>query len=217
MRRRSLLACGVLSSLVYLVADLLGGWSWQGYDPASQAISELSAIGSPSRSIIAPLGIAYDLLLIAFGFGVRISADRSRGLRIAGAAAIAVGAIGLVASLWFPMHLRGAERGPTDTMHIVLTAVIVLCIFVAVGSAAGALGKGFRLYSIATLAALLLFGALAALDGGRLAANLPTPTLGINERINVGAWLLWVAVLAFALPPRSSPNGRGRSPIRSFP
>ncbi|WP_231478109.1 hypothetical protein [Sphingomonas sp. UNC305MFCol5.2] len=44
------------------------------------------------------------------------------------------------------------------------------------------------------------FGALAALDGPRVAEDLPTPMLGINERISVGAYLLWVIVLALALP-----------------
>jgi hypothetical protein len=216
MRRRSLLACGILSSLVYVLADLLGASSWQGYHYASRAISELSAIGAPSRPVVLPLLIAYDLLLIAFGFGVRLSAGRARGLRIAGAAVIAVGAIGLVASLWFPMHLRDAERGLTDGMHILLTAFTVLCILLAVASAAGRLGRGFRHYSIATLLVLLVFGALAARDGAGLAANLPTPLLGINERISVGAWLLWVVVLALALP-RARPARGGRPASQRWP
>jgi hypothetical protein len=199
MPRRALLACGILSSLVYVAADILGALSWNGYRYASQAISELSAIGAPSRPVVLPLAIAYSLVVIGFGFSVYAAAGRSRGLRVAGAALVAVGAIGLVTSLWFPMHLRGAERGLSDGMHIVPTAATVLCILLAVGSAASALGKAFRRYSSVTLLVLLLFGGLAARDGAGLAANLPTPMLGINERINVGAYLLWVAALAVAL------------------
>jgi hypothetical protein len=37
------------------------------------------------------------------------------------------------------------------------------------------------------------------LDGPRIAADLPTPWVGVWERINVGAFLLWVVVLATAL------------------
>ena len=36
------------------------------------------------------------------------------------------------------------------------------------------------------------------LDGSRIAANLPTPWVGVWERISIGAFLLWVAVLAIA-------------------
>lgn len=198
MPRNALLLCGTLSSLVYGMADLLGALSWNGYHYASQAISELSAIGAPSRSQVFPLFVIYDLLVIAFGFGVRASAGRNRGLRVTGAFLIAVGVVGLVATQ-FPMQLRGAERALTDTMHIMLTAVIVLCIFIVVGFGAGAFGKGFRVYSIATVLVMLVFGVLAGLDGPRVDANLPTPFLGVTERINVGAYLLWVAVLAVAL------------------
>jgi hypothetical protein len=51
----------------------------------------------------------------------------------------------------------------------------------------------------ATLALLVAFGALTGLDGPRIAANLPTPWVGVWERINIGAFLFWVVVLAVAL------------------
>lgn len=212
MPKNALLACGVLSSLVYVAADILGALSWDGYHHASQAISELSAIGAPSRSRVLPLFLAYDLLVIAFGFGVRASAGRRQSLRVAGAFVVAVGTISLVATA-FPMQLRGAERALTDMMHIVLTAATVLCILAGVGFAASAFGKGFRRYSIATIVTLLVFGILAGLDAPRVDANLPTPFLGITERINVGAYLLWVAVLAIALL-RARPGGAAAPALR---
>jgi hypothetical protein len=46
---------------------------------------------------------------------------------------------------------------------------------------------------------LLIGGFLAGLDQPRLVANLPTPWMGIWERINVDVYLLWVVVLAIAL------------------
>jgi len=69
----------------------------------------------------------------------------------------------------------------------------------AIGFGAAAFGKGFRLYSIASLVILVAFGALTFLDAPRIAANLPTPWVGIWERINIGVFLLWVVVLAVAL------------------
>ena len=46
---------------------------------------------------------------------------------------------------------------------------------------------------------LVSFGALTGWDGPRVAANLPTPWIGVWERISIGAFLLWVVVLAVPL------------------
>ena len=46
---------------------------------------------------------------------------------------------------------------------------------------------------------LLVFGGLTFLEAPRLQANLPTPWIGLWERINISVFLLWIAVLATAL------------------
>ena len=51
MARKSLLVCGVLSSLLYVAMTVLVAMQWEGYSSASQTISELSAIGAPTRSL----------------------------------------------------------------------------------------------------------------------------------------------------------------------
>jgi hypothetical protein len=193
-----LLGWGALSSLLYVGADLLAAVRYPGYSCVSWTISELSAIGAPTRPLAVALGIAYDVLVIGFGVGVWESARGKRALRITGALLIAYGAIGLAAP-FFPMHLRGAQTSLTDAMHIALTAVTVLLILLqlAIGSAAS--GKGFRVFSLATLVVVLVFGALAGWDGPRIAAGEPTPWVGVIERTCVGAYLLWVAVLDVVL------------------
>lgn len=194
--RAVLLACGVLSSLLYAAMNVFVAMRWEGYSSASQTISELSAIGAPTRPLWVSLGFVYTLLVALFGCGVLASAGRSRPLRIVGGLLVAYGILG---GFWPPMHLRGAERTLTDTLHIVFTMVTVLLMMLAIGFGAAAFGKRFRLYSIATMVILVAFGALTGLDAPRIAANLPTPWVGVWERINVGAFLLWVVVLAVAL------------------
>jgi hypothetical protein len=191
-----LLACGVLSSLVYVAANVVGAVVWEGYSSWSQTISELSAIGAPSRSAWMPFGVAYGVLVVAFGIGVWRSAAGTRRLRATGALLAAVGALGLV---WPPMHLRGSVGTVTDTMHIAFAGVVSLLILLAVASGAAASGRRFRTYSVATLAALVLSGAATALHAPRVAADLPTPGMGLLERANLGAYLAWVAVLAVQL------------------
>ena len=87
----------------------------------------------------------------------------------------------------------------TDAMHIAATCVGGLATFLYMGFGAAALGKRFRFYSIGTILALVVFGALVGMSGPRVAANLPTPWMGILERINVYATMLWLLVLAVAL------------------
>ena len=101
------------------------------------------------------------------------------------------------------MHQREvlAAGGGTlsDTMHLALGAVTVFLMFLAIGFGATAFGKRFRLYSIASIVVLLAFGVLTFLDAPRLEANLPTPWIGLWERINISVFLLWVVVLATVL------------------
>jgi hypothetical protein len=192
----ALLVCGILSALLYAAMVIVVAMRWEEYNSASQTISELSAIGAPTRPLWVALAPVYSLLVIAFGWGVWMSAGRRHRLRVAGALIFASGAIG---PFWPPMHLRGSEPTLTDTLHIVFAIVWNLLAVLTVVFAAAGLGKRFRLYSVATLAAFLVFGALTGMDGPRITANLPTPWVGVWERILIATFLLWVVVLAFAL------------------
>lgn len=196
--RKIFLLCGILSSLLYVGRDLAALLSYPGYDAANQVISELSAIGVQSRGIDIAIGRAYGALMVLFGAGLWLSAGEKREFRIAGALLAATAVYG---SFWPPMHMRGAPTGLTDTLHIVWTAAWFVGTVIAMLFAAAGLGKRFLYYTVTTILLMLLFGTLTGLQGARLAANLPTPAIGIYERINIGAFLLWVAVLAVDLWP----------------
>ena len=206
--RTALLACGILSSLLYVATDILGGMSYDGYSFTSQAVSELGAIGAPSAPIVIPLFFIYNLLALVFGYAVlREGIGRSRALRISGATLITYGTIGLATNAFptfFRMQQRGAGSLATDAPHIVLTILLVALLITAIGSGARAFGRPFRVYSYSTILTVVILGALAAPYGARLAAGEPTPGFGIAERIDIYATLLWVAVLAIALLRRSS-------------
>ncbi|MGB9179067.1 MAG: DUF998 domain-containing protein [Pyrinomonadaceae bacterium] len=196
MVRKVLLICGILSSLLYVAMNVFVPIGWEGYSFASQTVSELSAIGAPTRQLWLLLVIPYTLLVAAFGWGVWLAAGRNRALRVVGGLMIAHAIIGL---FWPPMHLRGAEFTLTDTLHIVFSIVTVLIFMLEIVAGAAAFGKRFRFYSIGTMLILIVFGVLTGLDGPRIAANLPTPWVGIWERISIGAFMLWVVVLALTL------------------
>jgi hypothetical protein len=200
--RKVLLASGILSSLLYVAANVLGALRWKGYSSRSQTVSELSAIEAPSRLLVIPLFTAYSVLGVAFGLGVYECARRKRPLRVTGGLRMGLGAIDLAAP-FYPMHQREAlargEKSRTDTMHITVTSADSLLIVLAIGFGSTAFGERFRRYSIGTILVLVAAGGLTATQASRLEADLPTPWAGVSERVCIGGYLLWQAVLAAAL------------------
>jgi len=215
--RTLLLISGVVSSLLYAAMLVFIPMTWPGYSSASQTVSELSAIGAPTRGLWVAGGAIWTALYVAFGWGVWLCARGNRSLRAVGGAIVASGILGL---FWPPMHLRGAETSLTDRLHILWTVATLLLMVLAMGFGAAALGRRFRLYSIATVVILFVTGGLTGLDAPRVAANLPTPWIGVWERINQAAWLMWIVVLAVALLRRRLhvvPSRSGSGPAIVFP
>ncbi len=206
--RKALLVCGPASSLLY--ALMIWEIRYEGYNPISQVPSELTAIGAPTRALWANLGWIYTAVVTAFGIGVWKSAGGSRLVRIVGGLVLAYASLGF---LWpfAAMHQRDvlAAGGGTlsDTLHVILGGVTVFLMFLAIGFGAAAFGKPFRRYSLATIAVLLTFGALTFGEAPRLQAGLPTPWIGLWERINISVFLLWVVMLSAALWRTGTPHG----------
>src|SRR5690349_5973075 len=200
MARKTLLACGFLAPVLYVAMNIFVPMGWPAYSSFSQTISELSAIDAPTRLLWVPLGVLYTLLVAAFGVGIWQSTPRNRPLRIVGALFFGSGLIGFG---WLPMHQRevlAAGGGTlTDTMHIVWSVVTVVLMMFQMGFAAAAFGRRFRFYTVATMVVLFFFGVLTFRSAPGVAANLPTPWLGVWERINVLGFMVWQAALAIAL------------------
>lgn len=197
-----LLGCGIISSLFYVGADVFASMSWAGYSYANQAVSELMALGAPTRSMMLPLMGVYNVLAIAFAAGVWQAAGNKRGLRVAAVALVVYAIVGQVTQTFSPMNPRGSVATATDVGHIILTAVEVLSIVAFVAFGSGASGKGFRIFSILTIVALMAAGVTAGVQAQHMtAAAASTPWTGIIERVNIYGTMLWVLVLAVALLP----------------
>lgn len=196
MVRKGLLLGGVMSSLLYAISiDVIAPLRYPDYhDYADQMVSELFAAGAPTRTLMVRLLIPYNLLVFGLALGVWASAWGRRATRYTAAAIAAYGAASTAGLLLFQMDVRGTVESQRDAPHI--AATIVMSIFIITMMAFGAFARGmrFRLYSLATIATVVVFGAWA----GFLARPMPesTPWLGIAERVNIYATMLWVAVLA---------------------
>ncbi|HEX4850689.1 MAG TPA: DUF998 domain-containing protein, partial [Puia sp.] len=87
----------------------------------------------------------------------------------------------------------------SDVMHIILGMVTLLLMILTMTFGAAALGRSFRIYTAISMAIFLVFGALTGMDSPRIKENLPTPMVGIWERINIGVFLIWVIVFAIII------------------
>ncbi|MGZ3838186.1 MAG: DUF998 domain-containing protein [Flavisolibacter sp.] len=200
--RKFLLSCGLLSSLLYLVMNIFIPGLFPGYKVLSQTISELSAIGAPSRPTWLLWGYLYTFLVVAFAWGVWQSADQARPMRVLRVLLIIYAISGL---LWpfTPMHLRetlAAEGGTlTDKLHIAFGILTVLLMILMMAFGAYSLGKGFRWYSLVSLGVLVISGFLTGMEAPNIAKNLSTPLIGLWERINIGIFMTWLILLSVML------------------
>ncbi len=210
---RTLLWCGIVSAGLYAALNVFVALQWPGYSSLSQTVSELSAVDAPTRWLWVPFATVYTLLTAAFGWGVRHAAVENPPLRVAGGFLVAYGISGLLWPL-FPMHLREvlAAGGATwtDTAHLTFTAFTVLLMLLAMAFGAAAIGPGFRLYTVVTIALLATFGALTGSQAAAVETNTPTPWIGLYERLNIGVFLVWTVVLAGRLL-----RGEGSAPTRT--
>lgn len=195
-----LLLCGIFSSLWYVAINVVVPTFYEGYNMLTLTVSELSAIGAPTRILWVLLALFYVLLLSAFGWGVLKSASGNNKLRMAGGLIIAYCILNFY---WPPMHQReviGAGGGTlTDTLHITWAVITLLFNMLLMGFGASALGKWFRIYTLSTWVIFIVFGVLTFMESPGIEANQPTPHLGLWERINMGAFLLWTIVFAATL------------------
>jgi len=201
MSKNFLLSCGIFSTLLYVILNIFIPPLFKGYDIASQTVSELSAIDAPTRSIWVPFASIYVLLFAAFGWGIWKSAFGNKNLkRVARITLFYV----LINFYWPPMHLRGNEMTLTDTLHIAWAMATLFLMMLIMGFGAAALGRSFRIYTALTFVIFIVFGLLIGTEAPNIAQNLPTPHIGIWERINIAAFMVWVAAFALALIRRNT-------------
>jgi hypothetical protein len=212
--RLILLACGALSATLYLATDVYAWSRYPGYNPISQVFSELLAEGAPTRSfMVTLLGAPYNLLVAAFGVGVWASSGGKRACHLTGAMLVLYAIFSFLGGTLFEMDVRGAEPTARGALHPPATGVMLIFMLLSMAFGAFLLGLRFRVYTIASLLTIFVFAGLTFLYAPQLAANQPTPGLGLIERVNIYAWMLWVGVLALLLLVSEAQSARKKEEL----
>jgi hypothetical protein len=178
---------------------------YPGYDPIARPVSELTATYAPTRPLLLPLLVIFDLLIIPFWTGVWRAARANRALRLTSGLMLGFRALALLA---FPFPMVADEVLGANTIHTIIWGVLTpLLMLAGIGASAAAFGTAFRLYAILTLVALVAFSVVGGIQAAQINAGEPVRWFGITERALIGVWLQWVAVLAITLL-RAGESGR---------
>ena len=202
------LAQGIVSPLLFVVIVVVGGMMRPGYSHVSQAISELTEAGAANKPLL-DIGLyVSELMTIAFGAGF-LWAVRAWGVsfRIAGALLVFIGVIGLLFAP-FPMDPVGEPFTRTGTIHLIIAAVsspssMAVMIFAGFGWRGLSGGGNWCVYSFITFAIVFVTGLLGAIGIAQ-----GWSTIGMWQRLSVGAFLLWKVLVAIELMRRTRPNRR---------
>lgn len=189
---------GILSLVSYALAVFLSPLACEGYDWFSQAVSDLSAENAPSRALWNRLSCAYMPcgIVCCTAASLFVVGKLNKAMR-AGIYLFTimnfVSAIGYAA---FPLSEAGSPEGFQNTMHVVVTAAVVLLsvislVLIAIG--------GLRKRACPSLALWALI-ALAFMLSGAIGTNVvPKEYFGIPERFSVFAAAGFNAVLGIYL------------------
>lgn len=193
-----LLICGLFASLLYMGSDIAAATRWEGYRITAQSVSELRAIGSPTRAFLMPILSIYSVLEILFGFGIWRVAGKKRTLQVTSILLVTLGILDSMSPL-FALNINEAIGSITNIIHIIVTALTVLLILLIIGFGASSGKKWFRFYSIGTILTLIVAGIASFVNVQKFAAQQQTPWLGVIERINIYGYMIWVMVFAVVL------------------
>ncbi len=206
MRHALLRSGGVGAAVVYGLAVGWGGLLWPGYSHLAQPVSDLIAIGAPSKAALDPLFAFYNLLTAGFGWGLlRVfraepPGPATRHGRLGAMLLMAEALAGLLTQA-FPEGPGGAGARVDlgGALHIVCAATSSITSILAallLGHALAVQGERpwFWRYSVLSAVVIVATGAVAGLavaNGWALA--------GLAERLTIGSFLAWLMVSARTL------------------
>lgn len=181
-----------LVPVVFIGGTTVAGLAWPGYDPVRQTISELAALGAPTRAFTTTI-------FVLAGLGHLVTVSFARGIGPAGRAAYLIGALASLAVAVFPLPAGGGRSVEHNTAAII--GFVLLAAWPLLGMR---LRPGFP-WLVRPLGSALGTVVLTAFCLWFLVVWTSTsvPYVGLVERIAADAESLWPAVVVTALAVRA--------------
>lgn len=189
--------CGVLSLLSYLAMVIFSPLAYPGYDWMRMAVSELSAVGAPSRELAAQLNSLFGPcgIVSVMAVCVAVAGCRTGKLRLGVYCFAAMEWLCMVGYSCFPWVSEADHLIFQNVMHLAITVLVVLLSIVSLVLIAVSARKE-NLRSLGIWAGICL----AAMLVGAVSTNaLPQSVFGIFERLSTISAVVFNAVLGWYL------------------
>ena len=183
---------GILSIIFYLLHDVIGGINYPGYNPAAQAVSDLTATDAPSFVIANGLSSIYGIFACLCSALVCVLVKNERKtLRLGVYLFAAMNFVSAVGYSLFPLSSSGYDGSVQSFIHVyVITILVVLLSIVSlILIAVGAMKKHRLLGVLAIVTLVLMF--VGAVGSG----NVPKEIFGIFERFSTYSAVVFTGIL----------------------
>ena len=187
---------GILSVIFYFLHDVIGAMNYSGYNWTSQAVSDLTAVDSPSFIIASGYVTVYKILncLCCALLCILIKSENSKALRLGVYLFSIMNFISAIGYALFPLSGAGYDGTVQSFIHVyILTTLVVLLsivslILIAVGSFKGT-DKHKILGILAIISLVLMFiGAVGS-------ASVPKEIFGVVERFSTYSAVVFTGIL----------------------
>ena len=186
------LVFGILAMLFYLLHDIVGAMHYPGYDPMTQAVSDLTAVDAPSYVVASGYTKIYSIFsCLCNVFVCLLMRDHRKLLRTGIYLITAMQFTSAVGYSLFPLTGSGYDGSFQSFMHVyVITVIVVLLSIVSlILIAAGSFKEGKKLLGIFALITLACFFTAP------VSAALPS-VFGIVERFSTYGSCVFTLVLS---------------------
>ena len=186
---------GAIGVFFYFLHVLLGTLFYEGYNPMAQAISDLTASNSPSKSIAMLFSILYGIFTVIFSicFFVYFKQKINRWVTFGVGFFCGMNIVSFLGYTFFPLSESGYAGTFQDIMHIVVTIMVVL--FTIIALILLVIGF-FKTKNIKYLGIISLCTFLLVLAGPMLMNILPKEYFGIAERISIYPLMIYTGILS---------------------
>jgi len=187
-RTRLLALGGVVGPATFVAAWAVCGATTDGYSPVHDAISDLAAVGAPTRVAMTAAFLVFGVGVVAFGCALRTALEGRAWVAAVGTGVCTLGVAAAPLGGWSGDTVHGIFAG----LGYVMIAALPLLASIPLAA------RGRRGWAIASRAT----GITAALC---LAATTLGPAHGLWQRLGLTVGDTWIVVTALALASMSGP------------
>jgi len=202
---------GAAGVIFYFLHVIFGTIFYTGYNPAAQAISDLTASNSPSKNIAMPFSALYGLFTVIFSayFFAFFKRKINKCVTFGAGIFCIMNIVSFLGYTFFPVSESGYARTFQDKMHIAVTIIVVILTIIAL--ILFIIGF-FKTKTLKYIGIISLCTFLLLLTGAMLITILPKEYFGAAERINVYSIVIYTGIMSFWMY-KYTKNNTVRPPI----